>query len=88
MSRPPRKHSTATSAAGDGFGERSRRACQFRDELADGAPGRSSCCVLSAPLACAEGCGKASLFRMMRAQMARYARAVAGGPAYQSFRVA
>ena len=32
--------------------------------------------------------GKTSLFRMMRAQVARYARAVAGGPAYQSFRVA
>lgn len=43
---------------------------------------------MSAPLACAEGSGKTSLFRMMRAQVARYARAVAGGPAYQSFRVA
>ncbi|HRM68049.1 MAG TPA: reverse transcriptase domain-containing protein [Thauera phenylacetica] len=43
---------------------------------------------MSAPLACVEGSGKTSLFRMMRAQVARYARAVAGGPAYQSFRVA
>lgn len=43
---------------------------------------------MSAPLACAEGSGKTSLFRMMRAQVARYARAVAGGPPYQSFRVA
>lgn len=42
---------------------------------------------MSAPLACAEGSGKTSLLRMMRAQVARYARAVAGGPAYQSFRV-
>lgn len=43
---------------------------------------------MSAPLACVEGSGKTSLFRMMRAQVARYARAVAGGPAYRSFRVA
>jgi len=31
-------------------------------------------------LACAEGCGKTSLFRMMRAQVACYGRAVADGP--------
>lgn len=37
MSRPPRKHSPRTPVAEDGLGERYRRACQFRDELADGA---------------------------------------------------
>lgn len=37
MSRTPRKHSPATSAAEAGLGARYRHACQVRDEFANGA---------------------------------------------------
>lgn len=40
---------------------------------------------LAAPVACAEGKGKTSLHRALRAQVARYVAALSDGPAYRPY---